>query len=212
MTGVPPASDWNRRESAHRVTHQREEAGMLLYLCLNMTSHNPLKTFWSFYFLSSSFRPKSETLRRRRYEEAPPPLPPPNVNMILWAFYSVHVFYWSSKFTHLSCTILTLGADSSALCFSIYCFSFVTHHITFQGKYQVSAELKDKEINNLKEELRSLQVLRCTTLTDSSLWLCVIQCSDFYTTWFLQWNVLCAGNSHVSALTDKSLIKLTLII
>ncbi|XP_060932416.1 coiled-coil domain-containing protein 73-like [Limanda limanda] len=29
-----------------------------------------------------------------------------------------------------------------------------------KGKYQVSAELKDKEINNLKEELRSLQLLK----------------------------------------------------
>uniref|UniRef100_A0A3Q3A1P9 Coiled-coil domain-containing protein 73 n=1 Tax=Kryptolebias marmoratus TaxID=37003 RepID=A0A3Q3A1P9_KRYMA len=38
-----------------------------------------------------------------------------------------------------------------------------------KGKYQVSAELKDKEINNLKEELKSLQVLRWTTITDSSL-------------------------------------------
>lgn len=31
--------------------------------------------------------------------------------------------------------------------------------ILFQGRFQVSAELKDKEINNLKEELKSLQVL-----------------------------------------------------
>lgn len=56
------------------------------------------------------------------------------------------------------------------LCFGIYCL-FDTHNnnITFQGKYQVSAELKDKEINNLKEELKSLQVLRCTTHTASSL-------------------------------------------
>lgn len=36
-------------------------------------------------------------------------------------------------------------------------------NLTFQGKYQVIAELKDKEINNLKEELKSLQVLRCST-------------------------------------------------
>uniref|UniRef100_A0A668RIF9 Uncharacterized protein n=1 Tax=Oreochromis aureus TaxID=47969 RepID=A0A668RIF9_OREAU len=33
-------------------------------------------------------------------------------------------------------------------------------NLTFQGKYQVIAELKDKEINNLKEELKSLQVVR----------------------------------------------------
>lgn len=36
-------------------------------------------------------------------------------------------------------------------------------NLTFQGKYQVIAELKDKEINNLKEELKSLQVVRCST-------------------------------------------------
>lgn len=38
------------------------------------------------------------------------------------------------------------------------------NNIKFQGKYQVSAEVKDKEINNLKEELKSLQVLRCLYL------------------------------------------------
>uniref|UniRef100_A0A667YR26 Uncharacterized protein n=1 Tax=Myripristis murdjan TaxID=586833 RepID=A0A667YR26_9TELE len=30
-----------------------------------------------------------------------------------------------------------------------------------QGKHQLSAELKDKEINSLKEELKSLQVILC---------------------------------------------------
>lgn len=30
--------------------------------------------------------------------------------------------------------------------------------VTLQGKYQIAAELKDKEMNNLKEELKSLQV------------------------------------------------------
>uniref|UniRef100_A0AAQ4R5M9 Uncharacterized protein n=1 Tax=Gasterosteus aculeatus aculeatus TaxID=481459 RepID=A0AAQ4R5M9_GASAC len=32
--------------------------------------------------------------------------------------------------------------------------------VLFQGKYQISAELKDKEINNLKEKLKSLQLLK----------------------------------------------------
>uniref|UniRef100_A0A3B3VHP0 Uncharacterized protein n=1 Tax=Poecilia latipinna TaxID=48699 RepID=A0A3B3VHP0_9TELE len=44
----------------------------------------------------------------------------------------------------------------------VFIADFDTHNnnITFQGKYQVSAELKDKEINNLKEELKSLQLLK----------------------------------------------------
>uniref|UniRef100_A0A3B5RCJ9 Uncharacterized protein n=1 Tax=Xiphophorus maculatus TaxID=8083 RepID=A0A3B5RCJ9_XIPMA len=47
-------------------------------------------------------------------------------------------------------------------CALVFIAVFDTHNnnITFQGKYQVSAELKDKEINNLKEELKSLQLLK----------------------------------------------------
>lgn len=41
--------------------------------------------------------------------------------------------------------------------------------VLFQGKYQISAELKDKEINNLKEKLKSLQVLRRVTHTQPPL-------------------------------------------
>uniref|UniRef100_A0A3B5MVS9 Uncharacterized protein n=1 Tax=Xiphophorus couchianus TaxID=32473 RepID=A0A3B5MVS9_9TELE len=52
-------------------------------------------------------------------------------------------------------------------CALVFIAVFDTHNnnITFQGKYQVSAELKDKEINNLKEELKSLQVLRSSAFS-----------------------------------------------
>uniref|UniRef100_A0A3Q3MAA0 Coiled-coil domain containing 73 n=1 Tax=Mastacembelus armatus TaxID=205130 RepID=A0A3Q3MAA0_9TELE len=41
-----------------------------------------------------------------------------------------------------------------------------------KGKYQVSAELKDKEINNLKEELKSLQTLQCLAKVRPSIHPC----------------------------------------
>uniref|UniRef100_A0A3B4FQL5 Uncharacterized protein n=1 Tax=Pundamilia nyererei TaxID=303518 RepID=A0A3B4FQL5_9CICH len=60
-----------------------------------------------------------------------------------------------------------------AVLWAFIAFLTLKMNLTFQGKYQVIAELKDKEINNLKEELKSLQVLSCSTFF-FLLYLCFI--------------------------------------
>lgn len=113
-----------------------------------------LKTFcWIIYSLLCSFRSNYSTQRRRRYEEF--------ISKNIWRSvdFIQLMLKWSSKFAPVSHTVLALRADSFVLCFIAF-FDTHNNNILFQGKYQVSAELKAKEINNLKEELKSLQVMR----------------------------------------------------
>lgn len=61
-----------------------------------------------------------------------------------------------------SCVEWSFGSEKRFFCTLLWYLLLFWHNnniLTFQGKYEVSVEIKNKEINSLKEELKSLQVL-----------------------------------------------------
>lgn len=139
-SGDSAASKWNCGEAAHGVTQQCEGAGTFPR---NVTVSKQRVYIFVFVSLVPG-QDKKHWKGEGRMSSFPGDL-----SMALWVLFNECFEQSFDSKRRFFCTLL----------WYLLLFWHNNNILTFQGKYEVNVEIKNKEINSLKEELKSLQVL-----------------------------------------------------